>query len=102
MREKGASWDGTSLKGDDNILRNKYFSNELLRLAQGVRKIVSGSNTILFLIESQVPQDRKSTYGRIVCDIKPQKVETHRTRLTEGGNLIDYPGEIATPSVYIT
>ena len=36
------------------------------------------------------------TYGRLVCDIKPNKAETHRTRLTIGGNLIEYPGEKST------
>ena len=31
---------------------------------------------------------------RAVCNILPQKIETHRTRLTAGGNLIDYPLEV--------
>ena len=31
-----------------------------------------------------------------------QKTETHRTRLTAGGNLIDYPGEVSTPTSYLT
>ena len=34
------------------------------------------------------------TYGRIVCDIKPHKSETHRTILTIGGNLLDYRSEV--------
>ena len=32
-----------------------------------------------------------------LCDLRPQKTETHITRLTEGGKLIDYPGEVSTP-----
>ena len=28
-----------------------------------------------------------------VYNIQPQKTETCKTRLTAGGNLIDYPGE---------
>ena len=28
---------------------------------------------------------------RAVCDIRPQKYETHRVHLTVGGNLITYP-----------
>ena len=36
------------------------------------------------------------TYGRLVCDIKTNKIETHRTRLTIGGNLIEYPGKKST------
>ena len=35
---------------------------------------------------------------RAVCDIRPQKTENHRTRLTAGVNLIDYPGEVSTPT----
>ena len=31
-----------------------------------------------------------------------QKTETHRTRLTAGGNLIDYPGEVSTPTPDLT
>ena len=34
---------------------------------------------------------------RAVCDIIPQKKETHRTRLTAGVNIIDCPGEVSTP-----
>ena len=35
---------------------------------------------------------------RAVCDIRPQKIETHRTRLTAVGNIIYYPGEVNTPT----
>ena len=28
--------------------------------------------------------------------IRPQKAETHRTRLTVGGNLINFPGDVTT------
>ena len=81
---------------------HKSFSDELVRLAQSVYNRVSGWNTILFVPKSQLPQDWNVTYWRIVCDIKPQKSVTQKIRLTVRGNLIDYPGEIATPSVYIT
>ena len=30
------------------------------------------------------------------------KTETHRTRLTAGGDLIDYPGEVSTPTSDLT
>ena len=41
------------------------------------------------------------TYGRIVCDIKPQRDETHRTRLTVGGNIIYYPDKVKNPTLGI-
>ena len=34
--------------------------------------------------------------------LRPQKIETHRTRLTVGGDLIDYPGEVSTPTLDLT
>ena len=37
-----------------------------------------------------------------VCDVRTQKTETHRTKLTTGGNLIYYPGEVSTPISYLT
>ena len=39
---------------------------------------------------------------REVCDIRPHKMKTHKTRLTAGGNIIDYPGEVSTPTSDIT
>ena len=39
---------------------------------------------------------------RAVCDILPQKIETHRKRLTVGGNLIYYTGDVSTPSSDLT
>ena len=63
----------------------KIVYNKLGRLVQGVGNRVSVSNTIFFIAKSQVSQDQKVTYGILVCGIKPQKYETHRTRLTSGG-----------------
>ena len=70
--------------------------NELGRLAQGYQDI-AGRNTIFFIHRSQIPRNKKVTYGRIVCAIRPQKKETHRVRLTIGGNLIKTTGVTSTP-----
>jgi hypothetical protein len=37
-----------------------------------------------------------------VVDIRPNKTETHRVRLTVGGNLIQYPGDVSTHSDDLT
>ena len=39
---------------------------------------------------------------RSVCDTRPQKTETHRTRLTTGGNIIYYTEEVRTPTSELT
>ena len=80
------------------------FSNELGRLAQGRRSTnLEGTNTIFFIEYESIPTSRKKdiTYGRIVVDYRPQKQEPHRTRLTVGGNLINYPDSVATKTAEV-
>ena len=48
------------------------------------------------------PKDIRETYVRAVCDTIPQKIDTHKTRLTAGENLKDYPGESRTPTSDLT
>jgi hypothetical protein len=79
------------------------YANELGRLTQGIRDI-PGTNTMFFIHKNDIPQDRRKdiTYGRIVVTLRPQKKEPARTRLTVGGNLIDYPWDVATPTSDLT
>ena len=51
-------------------------SNEIGRLTQEVRGEVQGNNTITFIHTSQMPEGKKETYLKIVCDYRPQKEET--------------------------
>jgi hypothetical protein len=80
------------------------FANELGWLAQGVGGRQQGTNTVYYIRHDQVPEDRRKdvTYGRICVDYRPQKEEPNRTRLTVGGNLIDYPGDVSTPTADTT
>ena len=71
--------------------------NELGHLSRRWKKY-AGTDTIQFIFHKDKPKYRKVTYVRAVCDIRPQKIETHRTILTSGGNLIGYPGEVSTPT----
>jgi hypothetical protein len=73
------------------------FANELGRLFQGIRDI-PGTDTCFFIRKSQVPKHKRTTYGRICCNVRLQKEEINRTRLTVGGNLIDFPGNTSTPT----
>ena len=58
----------------------------------------TGTNTIQFRPKSAIPKHKKVTYGRIVSSLRPHKEEQHRTRLTVGGNLLDYEGDANTPT----
>jgi len=80
---------------------NKSFANELGRLANGVKDRIRGTNTIKFIPKSMVPKGRKVTYGRIVVDFRPNKSEPNRTRLTVGGDKIEYPGVVRTDTADI-
>jgi hypothetical protein len=81
----------------------KSFANELGRLAQGVgTRMPTVTNTVFFIKRNEVPNGRVVTYGRVVCTICPQKEEEHRSRVTIGGNLLTYPGNVSTPTAKIT
>ena len=43
-----------------------------------------------------IPAGKKITYGRIVVDYRSQKDDPNRVRITAGGNLIEYAGEVTT------
>ncbi len=75
-------------------------ANEFGRLAQGVGNRIKGTDTIFFIHKYQVPQDRWKdvTYAKFVSELKPNKAEIHRTRLTVGGDKVHYPGDVGTPT----
>jgi hypothetical protein len=49
-----------------------------------------------------IPKDRKITYGKFFCDNKPHKQYKERMRLTVGGDILDYSGDVATSTADIT
>jgi len=55
---------------------------------------------MFFIDKKGVPQEifKDITYGRIVCDYREGKDEPNKTRLTVGGDRINYPGDCATPT----
>jgi hypothetical protein len=44
---------------------------------------------------------RDITYKRIVCNYRPEKKHPNCTRITMGGNLINYPNDCGTPTMDI-
>jgi hypothetical protein len=87
------------VQGPDRLAWEASFANELGRLAQGnLPHHPGGSDTIFFIPRARLPAKRRPTYGRIVVELRPQKSEVFRTRLTVGGNLIQYPGNVSTPT----
>ena len=87
----------------DSLLNNypdiwqTSVSNELGRLAQGVRNI-KGNNVLKFITKEHVPKHKKVTYARMVCDIRPKKDNVYRTRLTVGGDRLDFFSNASSPA----
>jgi len=73
-------------------------ANEFGRLAKGIRDI-PGTNTITFIPLSKVPKNKTVTYARFVADIGPQKADPNRVRMTIGDNLIQYDGDVSSPTI---
>jgi hypothetical protein len=71
------------------------------RLFQGIRDI-PGTDTCFFIDLKNIPHDRKITYGKIVCDYIHHKKEKERVRLTVGGGILDYSGDVTTSTADIT
>jgi hypothetical protein len=87
------------LQGPDKHDWIQSNANEIGRLAQGVLPhMTSGSDTMFFIKHTDVPKGRKATYLRTVSELRPQKEEEKRVRFTVGGNLVDYPGKVSTPT----
>ena len=82
----------------------KSFVKKLGGLAQGGGERVDGSYTMFFIAQDQMPRERLKdiSYGSIILDYRPHKEEPHRTRLTVGGNLIVYSGDVITPKANFT
>jgi len=45
---------------------------------------------------SDVPPHKTITYPQYTVDIRPEKAEPYRTRITAGGNLLEYLGNVTT------
>jgi hypothetical protein len=82
-------------------LYKKGLGNEIGRHCQGIRGI-QGTNTCFFVELNNIPKDRKITYGKLLCDYKPNKAEKEWVRLTVGSDGLDYTGDMATSTEDIT
>jgi hypothetical protein len=92
------------------LLKNPKFkeiwtrsaADEFGRLAQGIGGKIKGTDTILFIHKREIPTDilKDVTYIKFVCNVRTKKKDPNRTRATMGmgGNLINYPEDVGTPT----
>jgi hypothetical protein len=82
-------------------LWGKSYTTELGGLAQGIPGVSKGTDTIVFIARDEIPFSRLKdvTYGRICVNYCPPKDDPNRTRLTVGGDRVNFPGDCGTPTV---
>jgi hypothetical protein len=59
-------------------------------------KRIKGTDTMRFIHKHIIPKNKKVAYARFVCDLRLQKDEIHRTRITAGGDRLPYDGKTST------
>jgi hypothetical protein len=92
---------GKSLKHNELITKLKYRIKWMISTANEINRLYN-TNTIRFIQRSNIPKGKKVTYGSFVVDIKDHKEERERTRLTVGGDQIEYPGDKSTRTAGLT
>jgi hypothetical protein len=82
-------------------LWGKLYTTELGHLAQGIPRVIKGTDTIVFIQRGKVPIDqiKDVMYGRMCVNYCPEKDNPNQTCLTVGGNRINCPGNCGTPTV---
>ena len=73
------------------------------RIVQGMPGLAEGTNTMFFVDKKAIPPDiwRDVTYGRVVVDYRPENTDPYLTRLSVGGDRVNYPGGCRIPPVYL-
>jgi hypothetical protein len=96
---KALTYEDLIQNGKTTVLWTQAMTKELARLAQGLDNVTEGTSTIFYMTHDKIrniPPDCTMTYAQIVVDYRPQKSDPNRVRITVGGNLITYPGEVTT------
>jgi hypothetical protein len=92
---------GKLLKHNEIITKVRYRIKWMRSTANKINRLYN-TNTIRFIQWSNIPKGRNVTYGSFVVDIKDHKEEKGRTRLTVGGDQIEYPGDKSTRTAGLT
>jgi hypothetical protein len=103
----GAIWDDKLnrmakycdlINHSNQTIRDRWLrsgENEFARLFQGCGE-TDGVDVLEWINRKDVPRNKQVTYSRYVVDVRPEKSEPYQTRITAGGNKIDYTGNVTT------
>jgi hypothetical protein len=92
---------GKSLKHQELITTLRHKTKWMKSTANEINRLYT-TNTIRFIRRSDIPKGQKVTYGSFLVDIKDHKEEKERTRLTVGGDQIEYTGHKSTRTSGLT
>ena len=56
------------------------------------------TDTIDFIMKSEVPKNKRVTYATFVLAYRPQKLEKYRVRITVGGDRLEYADDAGSPA----
>ena len=84
------------LAGANSKIWFKSLSNEWGHLVQGNQNNIKGTDTIDFIYQKEVPQEKDVTYAIFVYDYKPLKEEVCRMRIIVGGNRLSYKADASS------
>jgi hypothetical protein len=83
------------------LIKNpKYKEVWSKSFAKEIRRLADTTKTIVFVAKHQIPHWRQKeiTYGRIVCNYRSEKANPNQTRITVGGDCINYLYDCGTPA----
>ena len=101
------SGTGSTLKYHDLLHRARYQAQrwkevetkEFRWCAKGVQnRNIEGTTIFFFIIHHKLSPNKKSTYARFFVSYCTQKENPFNVRLTDGGNLFNYPCGFSTPT----
>jgi hypothetical protein len=82
------------------------FGKDFGEISQGDNKMGQKETNAMFVMSPskilQIPKDHVITYAWVVVNHRLQKEDPNCIRITPGGNLINYPGDLTTRMVNIT
>ncbi len=76
-------------------------ANEFGQLANGIGGCIKNpTNTIEFIFQHNIPRDhvKDIMYGQFICLVRPKRAEPNQMWFMVGGDRINYPGKVATPT----
>jgi hypothetical protein len=84
----------------------RAFGKDFGSMCQGNNKTGTKWMNAMFVMEPKdvqnIPKDQPPTYDKVVGAYCPQKEDPYRIRITAGGNLINYPGELTMHTADMT